>query len=402
MTGISAALQVLSWLIAASWAVKVVAAARGLPQVPNLLVPGYDRQPAGLPRITVIVPARNEAANIRACIDSLLAQDYAALHIIAVDDRSSDTTGIILDELAAARLSQLQAMRITHLPPNWLGKTHAMAAAAQLAIETQQPDFLLFTDADILYRPDALRRALVEATRSEADHLVLMPTFLVRRWDEAVILGFFQILGLWGPRPWRVANPRAMRDAIGVGAFNMVRTTAYEALGGFEAQPMAILEDLTLGRRVKLASLRQRMAFGRGLVSVHWAAGALGVVGVMTKNIFSLFNFHASLLLVACLWMALFCLGPVAALAYAPTRLPGLLALAAVVAGYRLYSRRSGIAVWTAALFPFGALLFLYALVRSMAVTLARGGVTWRGTFYPLADLRRNTQIPRQVRSTKE
>jgi len=383
-------IEATAWLIALAWLLKVFAAARGLPTIRDLTRDEHNLNPTSEPRLTVIVPARNEAAHIAATLYSLLEQDYAKLRILAVDDRSDDATGEIIDELSNAHAGRLDSLHIETLPPNWLGKTHAMSLAADYAIAVQDADFLLFTDADVVYRSDALRRALAHAVATGADHLVVMPTMLIRRWDEALLLGFFQVLGLWGPRPWRVADPRAMRDAIGIGAFNMLRVSAYKALGGLEPQRMDILEDLTIGRRVKRAGLAQRMAFGRGLVSVHWAPGASGLIKVMTKNIFSLFRFHVSLLLLACVWMALFCLGPVVGVGFEATRLPALATTAAIVLAYRLYGRRSGIAVWNALFFPVGAVIFIYTLLRSAGVTLWRGGVVWRGTFYSLAELRRH------------
>jgi hypothetical protein len=290
-----------------------------------------------------------------------------------------------MDGLAEVHPGRLRVLHISELPEDWLGKTHAMAMAASQATS----DWLLFTDADVLFRIDSLRRSLTYAVASGADHLVTMPTTIIKRWDEGALLGFFQIFGLWAARPWKVADPRARRDAIGVGAFNMIRRSAYEQIGGFEVLRMEIVEDLGLGRRVKRAGLAQRIAFGRGLVRVHWASGALGLVRVMTKNIFSAFRFYISLTMVACVWLIVFCAAPVFGLMFAGTRLPAALTVAAIAVTYWLYGRISGITAWQALLSPVAALLFVYALLRSMATTLRQGGVVWRGTFYPLKTLRR-------------
>ena len=205
------------WAIAILWVVKTVAAARGLPKIPDLLLPQFDRMPEGEPWLTVIVPARDEAAHVRGCLESLLAQDYRHLHVIAVDDRSTDATGALMDEIAATQPERITVMHIVELPAGWLGKTHAMAVAARESAVLLQPDFLLFTDADVVFRSDALRRTLVQAVATKADHIVTLPTALVRRWDEGVMLGFFQIFGLWVARPWRVEDPKATRDAVGGG-----------------------------------------------------------------------------------------------------------------------------------------------------------------------------------------
>ncbi|HWW98842.1 MAG TPA: glycosyltransferase, partial [Edaphobacter sp.] len=118
------ATALLAWLIAFTWLWKVIAAAFGLPRVPNLLDPEHNQSPAGAPSITVIIPARNEAADIAATLHTLLAQDYPNLQIIAIDDRSTDQTGIIIDTIAVQHPDRLRALHITELPSGWLGKTH--------------------------------------------------------------------------------------------------------------------------------------------------------------------------------------------------------------------------------------------------------------------------------------
>jgi glycosyltransferase involved in cell wall biosynthesis len=381
----------VAWLVALTWLYRVASGVRGLPTIQNLLLPAYDADPTGEPSITVIVPARNEAEGVRACLESLLAQDYRNLKIIAVDDRSTDATGAMMDSLVCERL---QVLHITELPPEWLGKTHAMARAADIA----SSDFLLFTDADILFRSDAIRRALVSAVATHADHLVVAPTTTIRRWDEAALLAFFQMFGLWAARPWKVSDPEAVRDAIGIGAFNLLRASAYREIGGFAALRMEIVEDLGIAQRIKIAGLAQRFVFGRGLVNVHWAAGVNGLVNVMTKNIFSAFRFHISLLLAGCAWLTLFCVMPFVAVWSAPFTIPAGLVIACIGLTYILLSPLSGLSAWNALLAPFAAALFIYALLRSMVVTMAHGGVTWRGTFYPLAELRRHSTpiIPRR------
>lgn len=379
---------VTSWLIALAWLEKLVEAAAGLGKVPNLLAPEYDVAPVWAVRVVVIVPARNEEENVRACVESLMGQDYAGVRVIAVDDRSTDGTGAILGALAEGHRERLEVLRVEELPAGWLGKPHAMALAARHAMATMAPDYLLFTDADILFRADAVRRAVAYAEASQADHFVLLPTTIAKTWGEAMMLSFLQVMSFWAIRPWRVANPKAKRDAIGVGAFNLMRTEAYQKLGGFEATPMEILEDLTLGRRVKEAGLRQRIAIAPGMVSVHWAAGAWGIVHGMTKNVFAVFRFRPERLLAGAMGMALFCIAPLGMLAVGGMRLAGMVVFASAFGLYRLSSRASRISPLYAALVPVAASLVVYSMLRSMGITVWRGGVTWRGTFYPLAALR--------------
>ncbi len=388
----SAMLAVVAWVIALAWVWKAVEAVRGMPRVANLLLPEFDVSPKGEPWVTVLVPARDEADDIAECLMSLLAQDYSNLKVIAIDDRSSDATGAIMDELAARAPQRLSVLHVAELPAGWLGKTHAMAMGARQAIAVDQPEYLLFTDADVIFQPQAIRRALAQAVATQADHFVLLPTLILRTAGEAALVGFLQVLGLWSARPWRVADAKAKRDAMGIGAFNMLRTSAYLELGGFEALRMQIVEDVTLARRVKKLGMRQRIAFGLGMLTLHWADGAMGVVNGMTKNLFAFFGFRPVALLAASAGMTLLWLGPFVGLGYPATRLPAVLTLAAIAALYGLVRPMSRIPVWTALVFPFSVVLILYSLLRSMVVTLYAGGVTWRGTFYPLAELRRGAE----------
>jgi cellulose synthase/poly-beta-1,6-N-acetylglucosamine synthase-like glycosyltransferase len=390
MLSISRVGETLAWGVALLWVWKAVTALRGMPRVPNLVRPEYDVRPAGEPWVTVIVPARNEATHIAGCLKSLVAQDYANLRVVAIDDRSTDATGAIMEDFEREHTGRLGVLHVAELPAGWLGKTHAMALGARHAIATHEPQFLLFSDADVLFHPEAIRRSLAQAVATRADHFVTAPTPILKTAGEAALLGFIQMLSLWAAQPWRVADPAAKRDAIGIGAFNLLRTTAYLELGGFDALRMQILEDLTLARRVKELGLRQRIAFAPGMVSLHWAAGAMGVVNVMTKNLFAVFSFRPMALLVACVWLTAFFLAPLVGLGFAGTRVPSILTLAAIGALYWLSQRFSRIPAWTALAFPLSVALFVYSMLRSMVVTLRAGGVTWRGTFYPLAELRKN------------
>jgi GT2 family glycosyltransferase len=382
-------LTAFAWLIALAWIYKLIEAWRGLATVPNLLAPEYDAVPVGSLSITVIVPARNEADDVAECLQSLLSQDYENLRIIAVDDRSTDRTGEILDQLADSSKDRLRVIHVTELPPKWLGKTHAMAIAASAAIKEHAPHYLLFTDGDIVFRSDAIRRALAHAVAAQADHFVLLPTTEVKTFGEGMLLSFLQVMSMWAIRVWRVADPAAKRDALGVGAFNMIRTPVYRQIGGFDVAALEILEDLDLGKRVKQAGYRQRVATGPGMVCVHWAAGAFGIVGGMTKNLFAVFRFRVELLLGAAVWMAVFCIAPAGLFFLPATRGAGIACAIAMTGLYILSGRTSRISPWFVVTLPFAATVLVYSMYRSMAVTVFRGGVMWRGTFYPLDELRR-------------
>ncbi len=332
------------------------------------------------------MPACNEAESIVGCLSSLLAQTYQPLRLIAVDDRSTDATGRLLDELATLHPERLAVLHINDLPVGWLGKPHAMHTAAERAIH-QQAAWLLFTDGDVLFHPDTMRRALAYAERHRVDHLVLMPSPILRTRGEAMLMGFLQILGFWSLRPWRVADPKA-HDSIGIGAFNLLRTSAYQQIGGFAALRFQIVEDLALGRRVKQMGLRQDAIFAPGYIRLHWAPGVGGIVRTMTKNLFAIFSYSVPLLAAGSLALLVLCLGPVFGLFGRRTRVPSEIALASVGGLYTLSAPVTGMPAWTLVGFPFGAIALVAAMLRSAAVTLRQGGVEWRGTIYPLAALR--------------
>ena len=395
---------ILSWLIALAWTLRVFTALRQLPRLPNLLDGRHDPPSQtsfeDRPQVTVIVPACNEAQAIEATLRSLLAQTIP-LEILAVDDRSTDRTGAIMDRIASEPLPPGKFVGVLHveaLPAGWLGKPHAMARAARGAATP----WLLFTDGDMLFREDALERALHYAQVATADHVVVWPSLILKTKGERMVAGIFQSLLVLTWNPWRIADPKALRDSVGMGAFNLIRSEAYRAVGGFESDPMEVVEDLRLGFRVKQQGFRQRLAFGRGLIRVHWARGAFGMLHNLTKNIFATFRFSSLNMLLAVFAVALLCFAPLAGLFLAwPIRAASILSLVMVcaafwIAGHYYNPKRDRIASDSdipfiyCLTFPIGAALVLYAMLRSWIVTVVRGGIVWRGTFYPLSELRRH------------
>jgi glycosyltransferase involved in cell wall biosynthesis len=387
--------QTVNWIaggiLALAWLSRIIDAAIGMPRVADIARPEWDRRPEtanGEPRVSIIVPARNEEENIRATLVQLLALDYSNYEILAVNDRSTDHTGELMDEVAANSQEQnrLKIIHVKELPTGWLGKTHAMWTAGLQA----NGDWLLFTDADVLFKPDALRRAVAFAEAERADHLVLFPRMLMKRPGEKMMIAFFQVLFVFGHRPWKVADPKA-RDHMGVGAFNMVRRSAYDAVGTYRALRMEVVDDMKLGKVIKNAAFRQRNVFGEDLISIHWAKGAFGIVNNLTKNFFAVLSFQWWRTLITLVGMAFLNLGPFLGviLSHGWARLPYAIALFSIFAIYCGMSFRSPIAPYYVLLHPVSSSLFMYILVRSMIHTLWNDGIVWRGTKYPLDELRK-------------
>jgi len=385
----------LNWiagsLLALAWFSRLVDAAIGMPRIADIARPEWDRSPAtptGEPRVSIIVPARNEEEDIRETLVRLLALDYSNYEVIAVNDRSTDRTGAIIDDVAASSEAHglLKAIHIPDLPSGWLGKTHAMWTSAQQATGA----WLLFTDADVQFKPDALRRAVAYAETERADHVVLFPRMIMKRPSERMMIAFFQALFVFGHRPWKVADPRA-RDHMGVGAFNMVRRSVYDAVGTYRALRMEVLDDMKLGKVIKNAGFAQRNVFGEDLISLYWARGAFGMVNNLTKNFFAVLSFQWPRTVATIVGLGFLNLGPFLGvwLAHGWARLPYAIALVSLFGIYYGMSGMSAVPAYYFFLHPVGTSLFMYTLLRSMIQTLANGGVVWRGTKYPLEELRK-------------
>jgi len=295
-----------------------------------------------------------------------------------------------MDEVAEAhgslRSGRLRVIHVVELPSGWLGKTHAMWTAGRVATG----DWLLFTDADVLFKPDSLRRAIGYAESERADHVVLFPRMIMKRASEKMMIAFFQALFVFGHRPWKVADPKA-RDHMGVGAFNMVRRSVYEAIGTYLALRMEVLDDMKLGKVIKNAGFAQRNVFGEDLISLHWAKGAFGIVNNLTKNFFAVLSFQWPRTVATIVGLGFLNLGPFLGifLAHGWARLPYAVALASLFLIYYGMSVRSAVPAYYVFLHPVSTSLFMYTLLRSMFYTLWNDGIEWRGTRYPLEELRK-------------
>ena len=389
-------------ILALAWSSRIIDAALGMPSVADVSLPEWDRNPvspAGNPRVSIIVPARNEEESIEKALNTLLALDYDNYEVIAVNDRSTDKTGEILDrveknphfsqrtrEMGHPNATVLRVIHHRELPPGWLGKTHAMWTAANQATG----DWLLFTDADVLFKPDSLRRALAYAEAEGADHLVLFPRMIMMRPGEYMMIAFFMTMFTFGHRPWKVADP-STDDHMGVGAFNLVRRHVYESVGTYQALRMEVVDDMKLGKVVKKAGFIQRNVFGGDLISIRWAHGALGIVNNLTKNFFAVLSFQWWRAVISAFGLAFLNLGPFLGvlMAHGWARVPYAVALGSMFLIYLGISWRSSVPAYYWLLHPVSTALFIYTLLRSMFLTLWNGGIEWRGTKYPLEELRK-------------
>jgi cellulose synthase/poly-beta-1,6-N-acetylglucosamine synthase-like glycosyltransferase len=337
------------------------------------------------PAVSILVPACNEAVTVERGMRSLLELDYPNFEIIAVNDRSDDATGEILERLSASD-RRLRTIHLSELPSGWLGKNHALHAASEQA----NGKWLLFTDADVVFQPDTLKLAAGYAESRETDHLVLAPRFESVSFWERIFLSYFTLMFTFRIRPWAVPRPDR-RAYVGLGVFNMVRAEAYRSFGGHRALAMEVADDTKLGKLFKDHGLRTEVLDGSDLIGVRWVIGLRGAVNGLTKNAFAGYDF--SLTRAVGGFIALFATGIyplIAATAQFPAaRAIGLINIAVMVGGAAAVRRISGAGWAYGFTYPIGALILMLVVARSTWLALTRGGIEWRGTFYDLEELRR-------------
>lgn len=376
------ALVLAANLFAAAVIIRGTRQMRSLGDIPPL-------EPERRPQVSIIVPARNEAATIEPALRSLLDLDYAPLEVIVVNDRSTDRTAEVLATIREKH-PQLEVLDIDGLPDGWLGKSHALHRGAGLA----RGEYLLFTDADIHFEPSTLARAMTLMTGGGLDHLALVfrntaagPLLNAMMIDAGA--GLFLLF-----QPWKAADPTS-RSFIGVGAFNLVRKSAYLAVGGHEPIRMHPIDDIMLGKHIKRGGFRQACLAGRDFIRVRWYESPRAMIDGLMKNIFALFHYRVSLVLAAALLVFLTAVLP----AWGVVLTSGTARLFfALTVGVRLLSAAAGVRLTTASPWSVPCILLtpyltMYMLLRAMLQTLAAGGIVWRGTRYPLDRLRQSPPL---------
>ncbi len=363
----------------------------------RLMVRLVDQVPANAdlgtlpPRLSLIVPACNEERSVETAVRSMLNQDYPNLEIVLVNDRSTDQTGQIMARLANES-SIVSVVQIDQLPGGWLGKNHAMWVGAKHATG----DWLLFADADIHFDPSTFRRAMAAAVGRDLDHLTMTPDMSVRGfWLESWVAFFVMCFAIY-KTPHRANLPNS-KVGVGVGAFNLVRRSAYEAIGTHQAISLRPDDDLRLGQRLKLMGKRQMIMTGSGLMRVQWYSSLWEAIRGLEKNTFAGLNYSLFQVTLAVMGLAVLMIWPFLAIFWANGAAFWLhLAVVSIQLGiYAGVHTTIGTRVFpTTFTFPLAAVLFIFTIVRSTWLTIAHGGITWRGTFYPLDQLRSQSGLP--------
>lgn len=376
-------------------AILVRRARRALVPVPSWPASG-EPPPGGWPRVSIIVACRDEEAHAGAAVGSFLDLDYPDYQVIAVNDRSTDGTGRVLDELAR-RSGRLTVVHLAELPPGWLGKTNALRAAAERA----SGEWLLFTDGDARFHPLLLRRAVEHAVAGGLDLLSLLPRNETRSlWMESFqtlwTLFFINWMGVWAH-----GRKRQSLVAAGAGAFLLVRRSAYERAGGHASIRLAVVDDFGLSRLLRLAGGRTEIAAPGDWLLVPYAPTYRDLFRVTRKNAFALVGYRWPVMLPLTIGIVVSQCLPFFIFLLDWRLWPYALASwLAVADSYRVLSSITGTRAIYFLLHPLSVVLQLFPWWNSAIAITREGGVSWRGTFYPLRELKAfERSWPRAVRA---
>lgn len=345
---------------------------------------GLSPSPTHYPLLSVVIPALNEARSLEASLQSVLDQDYPNFEICVLNDRSTDATGEILDRLKT-RHPHLQVVHISELPSGWLGKNHALHVGAAQA----RGEWLLFTDADVVFRPEAFSAAMTCAVTRDLEHLTALPRMVSKSPLLASFVAVFTLLFSFGVL--RASAP-ATKAHAGLGAFNLLRRSVYEQLGGHSPIALRPDDDMMLGKLVKQAGFKQEVVLAAELIEVEWYESVHQAVRGLNKNAFAGLFYSPAVVSLFVSALVLTHILPFVAVftTTGATQFLCVLVLINIALVYALGSWYLKLPGLCAPLHPLGAALLGYAVLESAVKATWRGGVSWRGTFYPLEQLKRN------------
>lgn len=343
------------------------------------------------PKVSIIIPVRNEEETLEAAIRSRLKDHYPNREMILIDDRSTDRTPDIIKKISSENPC-IRSITITSLPEGWLGKPHALMRG----LEQATGDWLLFSDADVHTQPGTLKKAITFCEKKQVDHLTVIPELWAKNFILDMIFSGFMRLLCFAGRIWAIEDPRS--SAVGgAGAFNLVRRAAYERTKGFTWLKGEIIDDIALGQMLKRSGARSAVINGRHYVGLFFygsMAQALApcerITFTMVGKISYLFPF-----ILGCILCILEVSPLVALIPHHAPLFPwfgaGMLLTAWTIsiAMNCWLNRRVGAALF----FPVHAFIAVYGLCRAGILSYRRKGLLWRGTFYRADTLKKGSRL---------
>ncbi|MDY6973326.1 MAG: glycosyltransferase family 2 protein [Thermodesulfobacteriota bacterium] len=375
-------LSLISLIVIVLWGSEFYLGGRNIQRLKDISLPFTD----DLPEVSIVIPALNEERDIEQALTTVLSLEYKNKEILVINDRSTDRTAEILGKMARQNPA-LHVYHIEDLPSGWLGKNHALHFGARQA----KGEYLLFTDADIMFDPAVLNRAVRYVQENHLDHLAIGPEIrqhgVLLNMLTVVFITFFGTL----MKPWKAKNPKSKRF-IGIGAFNLMRTEAYWNSGTLEVIAMRPDDDVKLGKLLKKRGFRQDYLSGIDMVWLEWYPSVRDMINGLMKNTFAVYEYNIFSIAVITLAMLVLDIWPFigAFLTNGVTQaLNGAIILIFYCAfGFTAHMHNKS--PWYALGLPIGCLIIVYIVWRSTLTTLINQGIYWRGTHYCLKELREN------------
>ena len=348
--------------------------------------------PPKWPRLSVVIASCNDADTIEKAVNTLLQQDYPNLEIVVVNDRSTDGTGQIIKRIAR-KDSRVRTVHIQHLPPGWLGKVHALHVGTQKS----SGDWILYTDADVYFKQGALRKAIAFVLADHSDHLALLPVPRAPSFWLEVVLQTIGGVFVLGTRAAHIGKPGS-KAFVGAGAFNLVRKAVLDRTEGFSWLRMEVVDDVGLGLMLQRSGAKSSFAITLQDVSFTWYPSLGAMFKGLEKNFFAVLAFYSIARMITIVVLAWsYALAPLVAILYS-LKIPVLL-IVGLVSYLFLIAGAVGVKItFKQKLLPLlfvqvGYVLISLMLLRSGIMCILRGGITWRGTWYPINELRAGHKV---------
>jgi len=376
-------LQIYAIVMLAMWigmSLYLIINTRRIAYLKNITPLQNDNAPA----VAIIIAVKDEEAEVEEALRSVCALDYPNFKVIVINDRSTDNTASILQQMAQND-PHLLLITVNELQQGWLGKNHALYRGYEASSE----EWLLFTDADVKFEKDSLRKAMQYVVQNSLDHLTALPQITSRSSLFKSVMNTFALMLDVKLRPWEVSDPSS-KTSMGVGAFNLVRRAAYEQAGTHRSISLRPDDDLKLGERVKHSGFRQAVVYAEGELSLEWYTSLGQFINGLMKNMYSVSNYNFGLAMSTALSTFLILVLPVPLLLLSGSPFVWM-GIGIIVSQIAIMVFKKGMIAnwWDALLTPFAGAVMVYIIIKSTILTIKQGGIYWRDSFYPLSELRK-------------
>ncbi len=324
------------------------------------------------PKVSVIIPACNEADTIKPALQSVLELDYANLEIIVVNDRSTDNTDAVIERIKT-QYPNLILHKIFELPKGWMGKSHAMQAGAERA----QGEYFLFTDADIMMEKTTLSRAMHHMLENKLDHMSIgFKAITLGGLLNALVMDLFSGLMLIC-KPWK-AKEKNSKKYMGIGAFNLVKASTYKEIDGHSTFSMHPIDDIMLGKTIKQRGFSQDCLLGFDFVQVKWYGTISEVISGLMKNTFALYHYRLIEVFLVVLFTILVSILPFWAFLFTSgiTRVLFGAAVIARILSFVNFSLDTNISPWYSLWSLVTPYINIYIWIKAAITTILNKGIT--------------------------